>query len=392
MSSSAPRLLAWARALEHFAGLVLADTVSATIKGARLWLGDQLGFVRAMVQELIFAPASSDKVNIFYGYELDDLVDIYRAVAGTALRTQIWLGGTVGEYIVNSVLSQLAGIALGETLADYARLILNVYRGIRPTWAFNLIFMGNLFEYIAEDSLALIMAMGGEHVLGTISYLQQALGWLFELEQMDVIRALDRAVDDFEDAITWDIDVAMRETRWWFSEGLRVYHRAFTRLLSIVDRIIERAMARLWELRLQTLTVRKWFELGVVDVKRVLRLMGQVEAEVDMTIQNVNDAIKFVYDALGVMNFEPELDALEATVDRVYMILAENALRKLGAVGRANYDELMNKLVRSVKKLVAYRTRVAPGYSRGVAGPLIEPVYPQPMSSITIVDVYGADG
>jgi hypothetical protein len=380
------KVLASIELVSSWVGRILAPPLTKF----RFWLGQQCGWLREAVYELLYAGISSDRVNVVYGIHPDDFVDIIAAIGHTALNTDIWLGSHVGETVISSVLSAIAGASL-EPVVETARLISNVYRGNRPTWAFNIVFLGNVLEYMDEDVLALLMAMGGENVYGTLTYLQQSLGWLYEMEQHGVTREISRAVDDIDSALTWDFDVYRHEARWWFAEGYRTYHKIFTRMLAIVDRIIERAIARLWELRVKLTTVYMWYQHGLVKPDRFAKLIDQVSIEVEMTMDNARKAMDMIEEVIGAVDLEPQLDILEAAVDRVYMLDAELAIKRIQAVGRGGYDQFVNKLIRAIEKFVAMRTRVSNGYSLGFAYPFVSGTYPQPVSSISVEEITALD-
>jgi len=374
----------------EIAGGIVGEVVAPLLMRLRFWIEDSTGWLNKSMERFEFAGVSTDMISLVWGLSLHDIIELTRFVTYESLNVDAVVGTRLGQM----ALSVALGRAVESSLRPVVQTISNIvdyYRGNRPTWAFNIIFMGNIFEYIDEDTLAYLMALGGENFFGTVSYLQQALGWLFDMDQHDVLAEVRRAVDTVNDAAMIDIDTYMDEARWFLSEGYRIYHRAFMRLLTIVDRIIERGVARLWELRVKLWTLYEWYKNGLITPERFARVLTQVQIEMDMTNKNVEDAMSIVEEVAGYIDFESAIDDLVSAAQRVAMVRYDIATKVINALGKAGYDQVMKRLQDAVVKLAAIRTRVAENLSLGVAPNVVGYTAPQPMDSIQIIDLYGED-
>jgi len=374
----------------EIAGSIVGEVLAPLIMRLRFWIEDATGWLDKSMERFEFAGVSTDMVNLVWGLALHDVVELTRFVTYEALNVDAVVGTRLGQMALSTALGRAVESALRPVVQTISNIV-DYYRGNRPMWAFNIIFMGNIFDYIDEDTLAYLMALGGENFYGTVSYVQQALGWLFDMENHDVLAAVRRAVDDVNDAVMIDIDTYMENARWFLAEAYRIYHRAFMRLLTIVDRIVERGIARLWELRVKMWTLYEWYRNGLITPERFARVLTQIQIELEMTRKNVDDAMKLVEDVVGYIDFEDAVTQLVSAAQRVAMVRYDVATRVINALGKAGYEQTMKKLMDAIVKLAAIRTRIAPNFSLGLEPNVVSYTAPEPMSSITVIDMYGAD-
>jgi len=368
-------------------GTLFGDHIQAGWSGLKLLVGEKIGWLDAAINEAIGRAETRSKPWYIYILKEEDFRDLYKDYLWLGIRTQGWLGGRFADAIIRDVITGLFSLAVHEVVSDYARLTLNAHRGSRLPWGFDLVWVGEYLEDIDEDFLAFFGAITGSHVFTIVNYIAQALSWGYSIYSREVESALDKAVDKIEDYLLWDIDVYASETRWWYAEALRTYHRAWTRLTAMIDHICERALSRLWELRISVTTTYLWWLDGLVDTDRLLKAWDQVDAEIDMTLDNVDKATELVENVLATINYETELDMLEETMNNFYYNMALFELNRIYAITKYPYNEFMNRLKTAIEKIIAYRQRISKDYTRWWYTIPVEIGYPEKPLGLEIVDI-----
>jgi len=336
-------------------GNIFGDQINAGWNGLKLLIGDKIGWLSGAINEAIGYAESTQKPFYTYIMEEQSFEDLYRAYIWWGVRTQGWLGGDFAREMIRAIISGFAGLGVEETLSDYARISLNAYRGAKPPIGFDLIWMGEYLEDTDEDYLAFLGAISGAHVLNVANYIAQAMTWGYDMYTREMIRTVDRSVDNLEDLLLWDIDIYSKETRYWFTEGLRTYHRAITRLTAMVDHMVERALARLFELRISVTTTYLWFKDGLVDADRLLKAWDQVEAEIQMTLDNIDKVMSLLEEVVPAIDYETSLDTLVEEMNMLYETLAGVEFKRLSAVADYPFKDTIEKLTNSIKKVIAYK-------------------------------------
>lgn len=359
MSAIAAALLRLAPALDFVSHLPpVVNVAEAGWSLGIAYAGYRLGWIDAAVREIVGYLAGWNASTYEVSIPWIELDRILINEMKTAALTQGWSGLPLGRTIFEAFFDHLVREAVSLIASVPARISISARYVTHLPWAFDLIWLGQIMEYIDADTLAFIAALSGAHPVVVATYIAQSIPWLYEMEVRDLRYAVDRAIDDYERMITFDLDVFENEGRWWFSEALRTYHRAILRMMYIVDHIIERGLSRLWEIRTSLTTVFAWFQHGLVTPTKMLRALDKIQVEVTMTWDNVNRAIEMVDRAVAEMDFETDIDELIDTLSTMYGKMAELALKKIAAVTRyEGFKKVSETVNEAMRKLMVYKGR-----------------------------------
>jgi len=311
---------------------IVGDALEAADAVVRAYLFEPTGWLENAIVEAIGSVVGYNEVNPVYGLPFSDIFKTLIGLVHAAAHVQAMLGIDAVRTLLGSVFNEAFAVSVGTVVRTIIEAGLRSRGVTHLPWAFDLLWLGQIIEYIDPNALALIAMLSGSHPIMLAAYLGQGLPWLYDMEVRELYEHLRRSLDDYNSTMLMDIEAVRRDAELWLSEGFRVYHRTVNRLMHIVDHIIERSLARIWELRLALYTTYRWYEAGLVDEKRVVKAWEKLDAELEMAYSNALYALNLIKEELETIDYRTDIEELLDSMENLQKTLGSFYLKSASAI------------------------------------------------------------
>ena len=287
------------------------------------------------------------------------LTTIFERFMRTVAQASMILSAEIAEELYTEMLQEGFSNAIQVSVGGALQSILSVWRGGYPLSYDQTSLPVEAVEDLDSDTMALLMAQAGCNLPTVAFYIKQGFDRYIDSQLIYLRTQLYEITQRLNEIVAWRIERSSEFSIRQYYEGLEVLREGYSKAISLIDLICERALSRLQELLNETKTIKAWLEYSqshpetpiiTEDEANILALENQMEAE--EIINAVNSIISKIDDKLS--EFDVDISTITSKIDE--NILEEvNHLNSIIQQGIIDISTLVSKIDEAMSKVVAYR-------------------------------------
>jgi len=352
---------AGAKLLGEFISSITNDFVEATGRLVRTDVAINLGYVRNWVAEAmdVLVEAQPHKT---IGVTPSGMVEAIERMIKATAQLGLLLGTEASEELFMELIQEGFSNAVQTALGGAVQSMLNVYRGSAPPTPDELdIVIGKAVD-MDSDTLALLIAMTGSNIPTTFYRVSRGFDLYVEKDTELIRQQLQETLAKLNEAITWVYELSRELSVRELEEALVTIKEAYSRGITLLDEVAERALSRLQELKVEIQTGKEWYDYSTLYPEQ------EIITEEDLNKTVIENTLEAEATYNSYLAIKSTIENTLATVDvdlanivskiEDVVALYVSHLNEIVKAGAVDYSELLSKIQEAMNKVIAYRNAV----------------------------------
>ena len=290
------------------------------------------------------------------------LTNIFEAFMRTVAQASMILSADIAEELYTEMLQEGFSNAIQVSIGGALQSLLSTWRGGYPLSYDEASELFEVIEDLDADTLGLLLAQSGSNIPTSIFRVKQGFDRWVERELIALRTQLFEISNRLNDILAYRVDrgtdIAIRQ----YNDALNVLREAYSKAVSLIDQVCERALSRLQELKNECETFKMWYEWSlehpetpIVTPEEINMLAVENKLEAEAIVASVNNILGKIDSSLA--GFDVSLDTVLSNIDACVGHGATH-LNKMIQQGIIEISEVVNKINDAVNILLAYRNAV----------------------------------
>jgi len=342
-------------------GSLTEDFVDAAGRLLRTDVGIKLDYVKNWVAEA-FDSLVEEEPHPNIGMTPKGMVSVTEKMIKATAQIGLLLGTEAAEELFMELVQEGFSNAIQTSMGGAFQTMLNIFRGGAPPTPDELETVVGKVVDMDSDTLAFIIAATGSNL--PVTFYRVSRGFdLFVQQDTNVIRQqLTDALVKLNHAISWVHELARELSVRELEEALSVIKEAYSKGISLLDSVAERALSRLQELKTELQTAKEWYnytqlypETPILTETDANMVAIENELEADATFSSYQALKSTIENTLA--NVDVDLQNIVDKIDSVIQLYVDHLNRFIEA-GAVDYTEELDKIQEALQKVIAYRNAV----------------------------------
>ena len=290
------------------------------------------------------------------------LTDIFERFMRAVAQASMILSADIAEELYTEMLQEGFSNAIQVSVGGALQSLLSTWRGGYPLSYDEASELFEVVEDLDADTLGLLLAQSGSNIPTSIFRVKQGFDRWVERELIALRTQLFEISNRLNDILAYRVDrgtdIAIRQ----YNDALQVLREAYSKAVSLIDQVCERALSRLQELKNECETFKMWYEWSlehpetpIVSEDEITMLATENKLEAEAIVTSVNAILSKIESSLA--SFDIELDTVLNSIDTCVAHGATH-LNKMIQQGIIEISEVVEKINDAVNILLAYRNAV----------------------------------
>ena len=241
--------------IDYFVG----DSVRGASSWAKVELADNIGFLRDITAEC-FDSMIEEETHQNTALSASGLINIFRVFMKTVAKASVVMPIAIVEELYTEMIQEGFSNAIQVSIGGAFQTILSTWRGGYPLNADEASEVIEAVEDLDADTMGLLIAQSGSNIPTSLFRIKQGFDRWVERELISLRTQLFEISNRLNDLMSYKVDRSAEIALRQLDEALEVYREAYSKAISLIDSVCERALSRLQELKNECETVKAWLE------------------------------------------------------------------------------------------------------------------------------------
>ena len=296
------------------------------------------------------------------GVAPDGLIDVAQRMLKATAYFGLAVGSEVAEELFMEMIQEGYSNAIQTSIGGALQAMLNVWRGGMPPNPDELEAVVGKIVDLDENTFALLVSMTGCNLPTTFFRISRGFDQFVDEDVRLIREQLADVLTKMNSTITWLYERARYIAEGELEDALNVLKEIYGKGINLLDSIAERALSRLQELKIECETAKKWYEYTLAYPETPL--ITETEAFY-VAVENREEA-KATYNTYlsikqtienTLANADIAVDSIVAKIDEIVEKYV-NHLNEMVKAGLIEYSGEIDKIVKAMEKVKAYRNAV----------------------------------